>query len=103
MQNKLVAARRARVRCSLALSGCVSHNKPDDKSAASWSAVRWSGVVSLVRHCRVTRVDQMHSRLVTVTLRDGRKAWAREPPIDAIIPVVNRANAHCGPITFATE
>jgi hypothetical protein len=41
--------------------------------------------------------------LVTVTQRDGRKAWGFEPRIDAIIPIVNRATARCGPITFATE
>ena len=88
---------------SLAFSGCGSDGKPTDVGAASSSAARWSRLVSLVRTCQATRVEQTHARLVTVTVRGGGKTWAREPRIDAIIPVVNRANARCGPITFATE
>jgi hypothetical protein len=65
--------------------------------------VRWARVVSLVRDCKAKRVDQTHSRLITVTLRDDVKVFAYEPRIDAIGPIVNRANARCGPITFATE
>jgi hypothetical protein len=88
---------------SLALSGCASDGKPTDVGAASSPAVSWSKLVSLVRTCQATRVEQTHARLVTVRVRGGRKMWAREPRIDAIIPFVNRANARCGPITFATE
>jgi hypothetical protein len=83
---------------ALAVSGCASHEK-----STSAGEVSWTRVVSLVGDCKAKRVDQTHSRLVTVTFRDGRKAFAYEPRIDAIIPVVNRANARCGPITFATE
>ena len=83
---------------AVAVSGCASHEKPKDIGDVSWARV-----VSLVRDCKAKRVDQTHSRLITVTLRDEGKAFAYEPRIDAIIPVVNRANARCGPITFATE
>ena len=83
---------------ALAASGCARHEKAKDTGE-----VTWTRVVSLVRTCKAKRVDQTHSRLITVTLRDGRKALAYEPQIDAIIPVVNRASATCGPITFATE
>ena len=88
---------------SFALSGCGSDGKPTHVGAAGSSAVSWSRLVSLVRTCQATRVEQTHARLVTVTVRGGGKTWAREPRIDAIIPIVNRANRHCGPITFATE
>jgi hypothetical protein len=87
---------------SSVLSGCGSNGKTH-VGAASSSAVSWSRLVSLVRTCQATRVEQSHARLVTVTVRGGRKTWAREPRIDAIVTVVNRANVHCGPITFATE
>ena len=83
---------------ALAVSGCASHEKPKETGSVSWTAV-----VRLVRHCKAKRVEQTHRRLVTVTLRDARKVFAYEPQIDAIIPLVNRANARCGPITFATE
>ena len=88
---------------ALAVSGCTSDDSSNAIDRRSVTAVGWPQVVSLVRDCRAKRVDQTHSRLVTVTLRDGRKVWAREPRIDAIGPVVNRANARCGPITFSTE
>jgi hypothetical protein len=81
-----------------ACSGCGS-NKPK----ATATKVSWSRLVSLVRGCKAKRVDQTHSRLVTVTQRDGRKAWGFEPQIDAIITIVNRANRRCAPITFSTE
>jgi hypothetical protein len=83
---------------SFAFSGCGS-----DKPKTMATRVSWSRLVSLVRDCKAKRVDQTHSRLITVTQRDGRKAWGFEPRIDAIIPIVNRANAHCGPIAFSTE
>ena len=92
-----------RCACGLALAamligGCAGPERVKDEGE-----VGWARLVSLVRDCEVKRVDQAHSRLVTIILRDGRKAFAREPRIDAIIPVVNRANEKCGPITFATE
>jgi hypothetical protein len=83
---------------AVAVSGCASHEKPKDIGEVSWTRV-----VGLVRDCKAKRVDQTHRLLVTVTLGDGGKAFAYEPRIDAIIPVVNRANARCGPIAFATE
>jgi hypothetical protein len=83
---------------ALLVSGCGDHERGKDDVEVSWTRV-----VTLVRDCEAKRVDQTHSRLVTVTLRDGRRALAREPRIDAIIPVVNHAAHRCGPITFATE
>jgi hypothetical protein len=80
------------------LSGCGS-----DEPKATATRVSWSRLASLVRECKAKRVDQTHSNLVTVTQRDGRKAWGYEPRIDAIIPIVNRANTRCGPIAFSTE
>jgi hypothetical protein len=80
------------------LSDAPRHVKPTDLAQVSWTTL-----VSLVRDCKAKRVDQTHSRLITVTLRGGGKALAYEPRIDAIMPVVNRANERCGPITFATE
>jgi hypothetical protein len=83
---------------SFAFSGCGSH-----KLKTTATKISWSRLVSLVRECKAKRVDQTHSRLVTVTQRDGGKAGGYEPRIDAIIPIVNRANARCGPIMFSTE
>ncbi|MDX6487194.1 MAG: hypothetical protein QOF43_2347, partial [Gaiellaceae bacterium] len=79
----------------LATAGCGG--------AETTGNVSWSTAVALVRDCKVKRVDQTHARLVTVTLRSGGTAQAREPRIDAIIPVVNRAGRKCGPIIFSTE
>jgi hypothetical protein len=60
-------------------------------------------MVALVGSCRAVKVGQTHNRVVTAKTRDRRRVWTREPRIDVVIPVVNRANARCGPITFATE
>lgn len=85
---------------ALALSGCGSKN---DKARLTATEVSWSRLATLVRDCKAKRVDQTHNNLVTVTERDGRKEWGYEPHIDAIIPIVNRAYAHCGPLIFSTE
>src|SRR5438876_510856 len=82
---------------ALAVSGCASHEKPKE-TGSELDGSREPGAA-----LQGEEVDQTHGRLVTVTLRDARKAFAYEPQIDAIIPLVNRANARCGPITFATE
>ena len=91
------------VALSLVLSGCGSSDKRTDGAMGSSSPISWSRLVSLVRSCQAKSVGQTHARLVTVTLRGGHNVWAREPRIDAIIPVVNHAGSRCGPITFATE
>jgi hypothetical protein len=67
------------------------------------TAVTWRRAVALVSTCKAKRVEQAHSRTVTVSLRNGRSVYTVEPRIDAIIPVVNRATKTCGPIVFATE
>ena len=86
--------------CLLAVLALGAAGCGGEKSTGN---VSWAKVVALVRDCKAKAVDQTHARLVTVTLRSGGTAHAREPRIDAIIPVVNRAYRRCGAITFSTE
>jgi hypothetical protein len=86
----------------VAASGC------SDKQATTASRplpelVAWSKVRSLLRHCEAKAVEQTHARLVTLTLRDGTKVYAREPRIDLVLHVLNRLPHGCQPKTFATE
>jgi hypothetical protein len=65
--------------------------------------VAWSKVRTLLRHCEAKAVEQTHARLITLTLRDGTKVYAREPRIDLVLAVLNRLPHSCRPKTFATE
>jgi hypothetical protein len=65
--------------------------------------VAWSKVRSLLQHCQAKAVEQTHARLITLTLRDGTKVYAREPSIDLVLHVLNRLPHGCQPKTFATE
>jgi hypothetical protein len=94
--------------CVLALSAVVAASGCSDKQATTTSPlvpkpVAWSKVRSLLQHCQAKAVEQTHARLITLTLRDGTKVYAREPSIDLVLHVLNRLPHSCQPKTFATE
>ena len=64
-----------------------------------------AGYAGDARCCRRSEDERQRLNVLAddAPLRDRSKVWTREPRIDAILAVVNRANARCGPITFATE
>jgi hypothetical protein len=65
--------------------------------------IRWPEAQQLLERCRVRHLEQTHSRLVTLTLADGRKVFAHEPRIDDIFRILNRLPPTCRPKTVATE
>jgi hypothetical protein len=65
--------------------------------------VAWSKVRGLLQQCQAKAVEQTHAQLVTLTLREGTKVYAREPRIDLVLHVLNRLPHSCQPKTFATE
>ena len=65
--------------------------------------VSWAQAQQLLQRCRVERVMQAHSRLVTLKLRGGDAVVAREPRIDDVFQVLNRLPRSCRPRSVATE
>jgi hypothetical protein len=65
--------------------------------------VSWPQAQRLLQHCRVKALEQTHSRLVTLKLRNGGTVFAHEPRIDDIFRILNRLPRTCRPTTVATE
>src|SRR5438105_4509329 len=94
--------------CLLVGIAVVTASGCGDKQATTTSRpapqlVAWSKVRSLLHQCEAKSVEQTHARLITLTLRDGTKVYAREPRIDLVLAVLNRLPHSCQPKTFATE
>jgi hypothetical protein len=87
----------------VAAGGCSDKQTMTTTSRPLPQLVAWSKVRSLLRHCQAKAVEQTHARLVTLTLRDGTKVYAREPRIDLVLAILNRLTHSCQPKTFATE
>jgi hypothetical protein len=93
---------------AVALSGCAGHHATASvtqpmTALPAYRHISWAEAKALIRECRAREVGQTHSRLVTLSLRDGGRRYTREPHIDDVVDVVNRTSNKCGPITFATE
>jgi molybdopterin biosynthesis enzyme len=63
----------------------------------------WTKVVSAVTACKAKTINQNHSNLVSVELKDGSEITAYEPIIDAVINLAVGAEKGCGKIIMATE
>lgn len=63
----------------------------------------WEQALLAVNNCEVKKVFQTHSRLVTLTLKNGNKLIAKEPQIDDIITAVEAVESKYGKIPIATE
>jgi hypothetical protein len=83
----------------LLLTGC----RADTKSAADAQPVSWAVARQLMQHCQVKHLEETHSRLVNLTLRNGRKVFAHEPKSDNIFRILNRLPRTCWPKTVAEE
>jgi len=63
----------------------------------------WEQALLAVNNCEVEKVFQTHSRLVTLTLKNGNKLIAKEPQVDDIITAVRAVESKCGKIPIGTE
>jgi hypothetical protein len=88
---------------AFALGVRASRDGTDAKAQpARHTQISWTAAQTLITGCRVREVGQTHALAVTLTLRNGARRFAREPAIDDVMRVLNRAR-RCGPVTFATE
>jgi hypothetical protein len=67
------------------------------------SKITWPNTQSLLGRCKVKAVEQAHNRLVTLTLRNGRKVYTYEPRLDLVVHELAGIQRRCGPITLAME
>ncbi len=63
----------------------------------------WEQAILAVNNCEVVKVFQAHSRIVTLTLKNGNKLITKEPQIDDIIILAETTELKCGKIPMATE
>jgi type II secretory pathway pseudopilin PulG len=63
----------------------------------------WEMAVRAINNCEVEKVFQTHSRIVTLTLKDGNKLIAAEPEIDAVIIITEATKLKCGRIPIGVE
>jgi hypothetical protein len=60
----------------------------DGRTFVQESNSTWEQALLAVNNCEVEKAFQTHSRLITLTLKNGNKLIAREPQIDDIITIV---------------
>lgn len=65
--------------------------------------ISWDDAQKLILNCDVTLVAQTHSLDVSLDLKDGSVVTAREPKIDAVFALVEKARKTCGDIMMMTE
>jgi len=63
----------------------------------------WEMAVRAINNCEVEKVFQAHSRIVTLTLKNGNELIAAEPEIDAVIIITEATKLKCGRIPIGTE
>ena len=63
----------------------------------------WEQAVKAIYNCEVEKVFQTHSRIVTLTLKNGNELIATEPEIDAVIIITESTKLECGRIPIGTE
>lgn len=76
---------------------------PDGRTFAQETNSTWEQAILAVSNCEVEKVFQTHSRIVTLTLKNGNKLIATEPEIDDIVTISEAAESRCGKIPMATE
>jgi hypothetical protein len=106
----------------LALAGCGSGSKQTTRYATSppttvgglgvttsgppppiSRVVTWPAAQRLLKRCRVRKLEQTHSRVVTLRLRGGGAVTTHEPTIDDIFKLLARLPRDCQPHSVATE
>lgn len=75
----------------------------DERTFSQESNSAWDQAVLAISNCEVEKVFQAHSRIVTLTLKNGQTLIAQEPRIDDVMTLVGIAESECGAIPIATE
>jgi len=76
---------------------------PDGRTFTQETNSTWEQALSAINNCEVKNLFQTHSRIVTLTLKNGNRLIAQEPKIDDIITIVRSVESECGKIPIGTE
>jgi uncharacterized protein YlzI (FlbEa/FlbD family) len=76
---------------------------PDGRTFIQETNSTWEQALSAVNNCEVEKAFQAHSRIVTLTLKNGDKLIVKEPQIDDIINIIRTAESKCGKVQIGTE
>jgi len=76
---------------------------PDGRTFIQETNSTWEMAVRAIYNCEVEKVFQTHSRIVTLTLKNGNKLIATEPEIDAVITITESTKLECGRVPIGTE
>jgi len=76
---------------------------PGGKTFIQETNSTWEMAVRAIYNCEVEKVFQTHSRIVTLTLKNGNKLIATEPEIDAVIIITESTKLECGRVPIGTE
>ena len=68
-----------------------------------FEAVDWDTAVRILNSGEVEMVVQLHSLVVTLTMKDGSQIRTLEPRIDAIFVEIEKCGSPCRQIILATE
>ncbi len=79
---------------------CVT---PDGRTFVQGMNSTWEQVQSAIGNCEVEKAFQAHSKIVTITLKNGNQLIAVEPELDDIMIMVGASGSKCGKIPLATE
>ena len=112
MNRRLVVASLVSCAIGVGLTFAVLAVVPDKEAASSLRharrnrsthAVDWTKVRKLLGRCKVATAEQTHSRLVTLTLKKGRKVTAYEPAFGDIAQELARVRSKCGEVKLSTS
>jgi hypothetical protein len=113
MDRKFVVSCLAAFALGVALTLGAVAVYPDNKTASSatrhkWQSggtrsISWTAARRKLGRCKVTAVQETHSRLVTLTLRRGRTFTTVEPAFGDIVHELARVRSTCGQITLSTS
>jgi len=76
-----------------------THNK---RHSGGTRSISWTKAQQKLARCKVEAVEQEHSRLVTLTLRKGRKVSTHEPAFGDVVHELARVGNRCGKIKLST-
>ena len=63
----------------------------------------WEMAVLAINNCEVEEAWQLHSKIVTLKLKNGNKLIVSEPKIDEIIRIIEEVEDVCGSVVIGTE
>jgi len=75
----------------------------DGKTFIQETNSTWEQALSAISNCEIEKAFQTHSKIVTLTLKNGNKLIAKEPQIDDIIYIIKAAESKCGKVPIGTE